>query len=209
MLRFLILLSLLPLASPSGAPLTCNSIIKLTHTATSFHLSSAEINWGSGSGQQSVTATSNPSSSESMWIISEADDSTAACPAGRPVECNSKVRLTHLLTGKNLHSHNFRSPLTNQQEVSAFGTDGVGDSSDDWKIVCSSGTHWSVDVPFHLQHVETKQFLTSDQGARFTQQNCPNCPIVGQLEVVGTRGGGEGGKWVVQRGVFIQEQDED
>lgn len=142
-----------------------------------------------------------------MWIISEGHDGEE-CLAGTVINCNDVIRLTHLLTGKNLHSHQFRSPLTSQQEVSAFGTDGTGDASDDWKIICSSGSNWSVDVPFHLQHKETGKFLTSDSGARFTQQNCPNCPIVGQLEVVGTKGGGEGGKWVVQRGVFIQEIEE-
>lgn len=35
-----------------------------------------------------------------------------------------KIRLEHLATGKNLHSHLFSSPLSGHQEVSAFGVEG-------------------------------------------------------------------------------------
>lgn len=44
-----------------------------------------------------------------------------------PVKCNDIIRLEHFQTKKNLHSHNFASPISKQQEVCAFGTDGVGD----------------------------------------------------------------------------------
>ena len=36
---------------------------------------------------------------------------------------------------RNLHSHHFSSPLTNQQEVSAFGEMGEGDTGDVWKVM--------------------------------------------------------------------------
>ena len=72
-----------------------------------------------------------------------------------------------------MHSHEFRSPLTGQQEVSAFGTDGVGDESDDFKVVCTKGTTWLSGEPFYLQHAPTKRFLAASEQARFTQQNCP------------------------------------
>ena len=45
------------------------------------------------------------------------------------MKCNDTIRLEHLKTGKNLHSHNFASPVSKQQEVSAYGVNGEGDES--------------------------------------------------------------------------------
>lgn len=44
-----------------------------------------------------------------------------------PVQCDDIIRLEHVKTQKNLHSHNFESPIAKQQEVSCLGTNGVGD----------------------------------------------------------------------------------
>ena len=44
-----------------------------------------------------------------------------------PVSCGSMLRLQHLQTRLFLHSHNFRSPLSNNQEVSCFGDGTQGD----------------------------------------------------------------------------------
>lgn len=45
-----------------------------------------------------------------------------------PIQCGDLIRLEHLLTKKNLHSHLFSAPLSHGQEVSAFGKDGDGDT---------------------------------------------------------------------------------
>merc|ERR1712039_814903 len=60
------------------------------------------------------------------------------CDRGIPVECGQKIRLEHLTTARNLHSHHFSSPLSNSQEVSAFGDDGDGDTGDVWTVVCDT-----------------------------------------------------------------------
>ena len=44
-----------------------------------------------------------------------------------PIKCGSIIRLTHLNTNRNLHSHHFQSPLSRNLEVSAFGDSGTGD----------------------------------------------------------------------------------
>lgn len=142
-----------------------------------------------------------------MWMVVENNDAAESCAPGAVMSCDSVVRFTHLVTGKNLHSHNFRSPLTQEQEVSAFGEDGKGDGGDDWKVVCTKGSNWSTDTPFYLQHVATGKWLSSSNQARFNQQNCPNCPIVGQLEVVGIRQKSDASIWVVQRGAFLLDKD--
>lgn len=38
-----------------------------------------------------------------------------------PVKCGDTIRLHHLATNKNLHSHHFQSPLSGNQEISAYG----------------------------------------------------------------------------------------
>ena len=53
-------------------------------------------------------------------------------------ECGQQIRLEHLTTSRNLHSHHFSSPLSNSQEVSAFGDDGDGDTGDVWSVVCET-----------------------------------------------------------------------
>ena len=45
------------------------------------------------------------------------------------------LRHPRLFLPRNLHSHHFSSPLTNQQEVSAFGEMGEGDTGDVWKVM--------------------------------------------------------------------------
>ena len=45
----------------------------------------------------------------------------------QPIKCGQSIRLTHLQTSRNLHSHHFQSPLSHNLEVSAFGEDGEGD----------------------------------------------------------------------------------
>lgn len=71
-----------------------------------------------GSGQQSVTGVEASDDANSYWRIRGGTE--GECPRGSPVRCGQAVRLTHVLTGKNLHTHHFPSPLTNNQ-VSAPG----------------------------------------------------------------------------------------
>ena len=68
----------------------------------------------------------------------------------------------------------------------------MGDEADDWELLCNDRADYGVTKKvgetlsgkdlFHLKHVETGCFLTSDSGSRFTNQNCPRCVIVGHME---------------------------
>lgn len=49
----------------------------------------------------------------SYWRIRGGPE--GGCPRGSPVRCGQAVRLTHVLTGKNLHTHHFLSPLSSNQ----------------------------------------------------------------------------------------------
>jgi dolichyl-phosphate-mannose--protein O-mannosyl transferase len=197
--------------------ITCGSAIKLSHIQSKAEmkrehfLNSEGKNLGSGSGQQIVTSVSDPSTTNTLWWIrgpnSERHGEISACKTSEPAEkiaCGSTLRLTHLNSMKNLHSHDVRSPLSKQQEVSAYGVgDGIGDDGDDWKVICSTG-HWKRESMFQFQHVDTKRYLGASSTVKFTHQNCGhNCPILNHLEAFG-RGQKDGyANWVVEMGVHL------
>ena len=88
-----------------------------------FSLHSHKLTWGSGSRQQSVTAVSDFDDSNSLWLIKEANG-VVPIPSGKlqnykgtPVKCGEKIRLEHVNTQRNLHSHEYRSWITDSQEV--------------------------------------------------------------------------------------------
>lgn len=66
-----------------------------------------------GSGQQSVTGVEASDDANSYWRIRGKSDNS--CQRGTPVKCGQAIRLTHVNTGKNLHTHHFPSPLSNNQ----------------------------------------------------------------------------------------------
>ena len=65
-----------------------------------------------------------------------------------------------MTTRKNLHSHHFQSPLSNNYEVSCFGENGEGDEGDNWKVVCDD-TFWERDDKVRFQHGATSGYVTS------------------------------------------------
>lgn len=114
---------------------TCGSVIKLLNTDFRVRLHSHDVKYGTGSGQQSVTGTEIQEDVNSHWVIKAATDKI--CPRGEAIRCGSIIRLEHLETKKNLHSHQFLSPMSGQQEISAYGDNGEGDSGDHWVVICS------------------------------------------------------------------------
>lgn len=75
-------------------------------------------------------------------------------PSRDPITCGQTLRLEHLATKKNLHSHHFSSPLSDKQEISAFGEEGEGDAGDDWMVICD-GEAWDRSQDIMLRHVDT------------------------------------------------------
>lgn len=148
----------------------------------------------SGSGQQSVTGVEASDDANSYWRIR--GSSEGGCLRGSPVRCGQAVRLTHVLTGKNLHTHHFPSPLSNNQEVSAFGEDGEGDDLDLWMVRCS-GQHWEREATVRFQHVGTSVFL-SVTGEQY------GSPIRGQHEVHGMPSANTHNTWKAMEGIFIK-----
>mmetsp|Transcript_33042 Transcript_33042/g.43496 ORF Transcript_33042/g.43496 Transcript_33042/m.43496 type:complete len:258 (-) Transcript_33042:341-1114(-) len=182
---------------------TCGSVITLKHQQSKYYLHSHGINWGSGSGQQSVTAHESADNHENLWVVASAHGEVP-CEVGEPIKCNSVVRLTHHTTNRNLHSHLFSSPLSKQQEVSAFGERTEGDSGDNWTVVCESKyQYWNREKPIRFKHKDTGKYLQTQESAMFNQQNCRNCPIIGQQEVYCYGKANQQNLWYTDEGVYF------
>lgn len=175
--------------------INCGSAIKLKHNRSpNFYLNSGLFKWGAGSGQQIVTLKTSKNSSSSLWQV-QSPHGMPACEAGfTPIRCGDTIRLLHIDTKKRLHSHpDIPSVLTKAQEVSAFGNNagenkldgGDGDHSDDWRVLCSDH-YWILGEDFRLEHVATSKYLSSASSHKFTKYNCPQCPVIGELEVSAT-----------------------
>jgi len=102
-----------------------------------------------------VTTQSGQSDHGSYWLVKEGSNSPL-CEAATAIKCNSIVRLEHVNTGKNLHSHHFKAPLSGNQEVSGYGDAGNGDTGDNWEILCDAGEqYWRRGNIVQFKHQDT------------------------------------------------------
>jgi len=193
------------------SPVTCGSMIKLKHKDSKHHLHSHQIAWGSGSGQQSITGQILNNDQGSNWLVKEAQGDTM-CTIGTPIACGGRVRLEHIQSKKNLHSHLFRSALSGHQEVSGFGDSfGEGDTGDNWIVMCggSKDDHWMRGSDVEFKHADTGKFLVTSNKFKFTQQNCGgSCPIMSQTEIsASTRS--KDSVWKTASGLYFPTKDEE
>ncbi|KAI3380418.1 hypothetical protein SNEBB_007888 [Seison nebaliae] len=195
---------------------TCGSSLKLKNTYSRVCLHSHDVKYGSGSGQQSVTAIDDTSDHNSYWQVLGRDLTQSPthknvkpgdlfCERGQPIKCNSVIRLLHMTTGKLLHSHGqYRSPLSHGQEVSAYGKNGVGDSSDNWKVECANkeAKYWERSSDVKFKHVATGKYLhvPGDTYGR---------PIHGQKEVTAHYSSSAQSLWRASEGIFILSTNKD
>lgn len=176
---------------------TCGSVVKLLNVKHNVRLHSHDVRYGSGSGQQSVTGVTVVEDSNSYWSVRGTSD--AACHRGTLVQCGQNIRLTHVNTGRNLHSHYFTSPLSSNQEVSAFGENGEGDHLDEWTVLCA-GSVWQRDESVRFRHTATEALLsvTGEQYGR---------PIHDQREVHGMMVSTSHSYWKTMEGVFMKPSE--
>eukprot|EP01006_Ploeotia_vitrea_P010285 TRINITY_DN26696_c0_g1_i2.p1 TRINITY_DN26696_c0_g1~~TRINITY_DN26696_c0_g1_i2.p1 ORF type:complete len:236 (-),score=4.73 TRINITY_DN26696_c0_g1_i2:7-714(-) len=212
---YTILSIILSLSNAETDAVTCGSAVKLQHKETGMLLHSHPIGWGSGSGQQSVTTQTLLNDQNDLWLISNGIGEPF-CDAGTPIECGSKIRLTHVGTQKNLHSHLFKAALSGYQEVSCFGESGNGDTGDNWIVECGfvskevSTNNWNRDAVVSFKHVDTNKYLYTSKSVKFTTQNCgQQCPIMGQTEIsASNKKEGAKTQWFTTQGVFFPPKGE-
>lgn len=164
-----------------------------------MRLHSHDVKYGSGSGQQSVTAIELQEDVNSHWTLKGTIDHF--CERGEPFKCGQILRLEHLVTKRNLHSHYFSSPLSGHQEVSAYGENGVGDTGDHWELICSDH-EWKRDAHIRLRHVDTGSYLGMS-GRSFGR------PISGQMEIVALSNPQYGTRWTTAEGLYIAPKEQE
>jgi len=182
---------------------TCGSVVKLQHALTKHYLHSHEVAYGSGSGQQSVTAFPDSDDANSYWTIRPAVGK--GCQQGQHIKNGDVIRLQHLSTKKWLHSHLHQSPLSGNQEVSGYGSQGQSDTGDNWILETDKGSEWKKDGKVRFLHVDTGSYLGSHD-MKFGR------PIAGQQEVVAFRGGSKKKSssevmWTAGLGVYFELQN--
>eukprot|EP00897_Mesotaenium_endlicherianum_P006125 jgi/Mesen1/5540/ME000280S04660 len=174
---------------------TFGSVIKLQHDRLHMKLHSHEVTYGSGSGQQSVTGFTGGDDANSYWVVRCILDED--CKQGDPVKDGMKVRLQHMVTRRWLHSHLHASPLSNNLEVSCFGTEEQSDTGDYWKVeVEGKAGVWMQDKKVRLLHVDTGGYLHSHD-KKYGR------PIAGQYEVCAMQRKTSDGLWVATEGVYM------
>jgi len=147
------------------------SIIKLIHftTAVSLHSHNRKYNHPGSSLQQQVTGFTG-SNDDDFWIVKGPHNFPEQYKHGDPVKHGETIRLEHMTTRRNLHSHgNTPSPVSGQQEVTAFGDDGIGDTNDNWKIDIENGGDWLPGVRVRLIHQNTGAALHSHAGYNMSE----------------------------------------
>lgn len=88
----------------------------------------------------------------------------------RFVKDGDLVRLQHTVTGRNLHSHPVKAPVsTSEWEVSCYGNETVGDSQDNWRVEVVDDFIYknkdrvrSLTTRFRLRHEKLGCLLTAD-----------------------------------------------
>ena len=191
--------------------ITYGSSLRIQNTITKFHLSSFGMNWSSGSGLQIITAVESDKEVNSLFTIKEGENYPIKIN-GDPVLCGDIIRLEHVSTGKNLHSHDLKSFVTNSQEACGFGDNGDGDVNDNFRISCykqNDNETITGKTEFFLQHVPTQNWLYINyKTSMYDDNNCRGCPIRGQREVSLTTKKDKQCLWKVIGGIIFSSEKE-
>jgi dolichyl-phosphate-mannose--protein O-mannosyl transferase len=156
-----------------------------------------------------VTAVQNYDDPNSLWIVKDAQGQNP-CEAGSPIQCGSQIRLEHVSTGKNLHSHDYASFITDSQEASGFGENGEGDENDNFEIQCKDQSQNVLkgSTKFQLYHKPTQSYVYINiRKSLFNEYNCRGCPILGQREVSLTRTNDMQSVWKIVGGIIFNSSE--
>ncbi|KAH9963295.1 glycosyltransferase family 39 protein [Russula dissimulans] len=162
------------------ANVALGSKVTIRHVNTQGgYLHSHLHNYPGGSQQQQVTLYPHIDENNEWRIINATQDNHAETdwldyPELVYIEPRSRIKLRHLSTEKNLHSHDYRPPVSEvefQNEVSAYGMAGFsGDMNDDWIVEIETGGNRdpisgyrvrTLGTKFRLKHALTGCYLFS------------------------------------------------
>ncbi|MFZ3555057.1 C1 family peptidase [Streptomyces sp. BH055] len=154
------------LVEATGVSVRYGSTLRVRHVVTWANLHSHPHPYGhpGSSGQQQVTCYEGADDND-LWLVKGPDGTPPGHRVGQPVSHGDLVRLEHVATRRNLHSHaGIPSPVTGQQEVTCFGEAGQGDGNDTWRVEIEGGGTWQAGRQLRLIHVPTDHALHSHHG---------------------------------------------
>ena len=150
-------------SAPTLATATYGSTIVLGHwlTGAGLYSDTRTYRHTGTSGQQRILAL-DESDGNDYWHIKGPHSQPPGYRWGEPVRDGDVIRLEHVGSRRNLHSHaGIPSPATGQQEVTCFGEQGSGDANDDWRVQIEGGGTWVAGKRIRLIHVPTNHALHS------------------------------------------------
>lgn len=134
------------------------SVISIRHIDTQGgYLHSHDSLYETGSKQQQITLYPHLDTNNN-WLV-ELYDATEAPTSFQQIQDGTKIRLKHILTGRRLHSHDHKCPVTEndwQKEVSAYGYEGFeGDANDDFVVEIQKAYTKSPDAQQNLTALQS------------------------------------------------------
>ncbi|KAK6886166.1 Dolichyl-phosphate-mannose--protein mannosyltransferase 1 [Candida tropicalis] len=151
------------------------SIVTIRHMDTrGGYLHSHDHFYKTGSKQQQITLYPHLDSNN-KWLI-EPYNGTVYNETFVPLINGMKIRLKHINTGRRLHSHDEKPPVSErdwQKEASCYGYEGFsGDANDDWVVEIvghrsqpgdAQAFVKSLNTVFRLRHAMTGHYLFSSE----------------------------------------------
>ncbi|KAA8498581.1 Stromal cell-derived factor 2-like protein [Porphyridium purpureum] len=173
------------------------SVIKLEHIPTGTRLFSQDMAYGSGSSQQFTSCNPQIDDENGFWVVKSAHQEPPQAQ-GTPVPCGATIRLQHLTTRRNLHSHNHASPYKNY-EVSCYGDDGNGDLGDNWIVECRTDDQafWERFATVSFTHKQTGRSLQALAKNKYSD------PIANHIEVSCTSKKSANTQWKTNEGIYF------
>jgi len=197
-------------ASMAGDAITYGSAVKLASTGNEkFFLRSLDVQWnGRSRNGDIVTTIADETNPGIYWVI---EPSTKTAVSGDLIACGSKFFLKHGVSGKYLFVDVGQiNSVGRLSEVTAIG-DRDSTTPIEWIVECSSGgiwssakENWEKGDEVGIKHAKSGTYLKSADAWKYTQSNCPRCPMVGEREVGASPGlSGKESLWRVEGGVII------
>lgn len=157
------------------------SVIKLNHDVTGLTLHSHSRNYEhpGSSGQQQVTAFMG-SNEDDLWLVKGPHNFPDNYNVGEAVLQDDIIRLEHVNTERNLHSHSDApSPVSGQQEVTGYGKGGTGDTNDNWRVDLEYKGVWRQGDRVRFIHQQTDVALHSHSDANLPNWGCNQQEVTG------------------------------
>jgi len=171
-------------------PISYFSTIRLRHSS-GLYLGSLPHNYEhpDSSGQQVVGCIDSPIDA-TLWVVRPPHRLDYSQTGKNEVSNGAGIRLQHLRTGLNLHTHEKKAPITDQQEVTAFGKNGLGNHDDDWVISTRDQGSLTTQKVVLLKNIQRNTFLHS-------HDNKVSIGSVSFQEVTGFKGDDVNNDWTI------------